>query len=100
MTLLAVPNVSEGRDATTLQAIGAAFTTGGARLPAGARLAWQLGHEEGQAPLPEAGPMSVIPLPLVLRAPASAGARAESIELSVLSPDGAVLSEASQPDTG
>jgi glutamate formiminotransferase len=32
VTLLAVPNVSEGRDATTLDAIGAAFTTAGARL--------------------------------------------------------------------
>ena len=30
--LLAVPNVSEGRDAATLDAIGAAFVTGGARL--------------------------------------------------------------------
>jgi glutamate formiminotransferase len=30
--LLAVPNVSEGRDATTLDAIGAAFAAGGARL--------------------------------------------------------------------
>jgi glutamate formiminotransferase/glutamate formiminotransferase/formiminotetrahydrofolate cyclodeaminase len=30
--LLAVPNVSEGRDRTTLDAIGAAFTTGGARV--------------------------------------------------------------------
>ena len=30
--LLAVPNVSEGRDRETLDAIGAAFVTGGARL--------------------------------------------------------------------
>ena len=30
--LLAVPNVSEGRDAAVLDAIGAAFVTGGARL--------------------------------------------------------------------
>ena len=32
MTLLAVPNVSEGRDRTTLEAISAAFTDAGARL--------------------------------------------------------------------
>ena len=32
MTLLAVPNVSEGRNLQTLDAIGAAFTTAGARL--------------------------------------------------------------------
>ncbi len=32
MTLLAVPNVSEGRNAKTLDAIGAAFTSAGARL--------------------------------------------------------------------
>ena len=32
MPLLAVPNVSEGRDAKTLDAIGKAFATGGARL--------------------------------------------------------------------
>jgi len=32
MTLLAVPNVSEGRDRATLDAIGAAFEAGGARL--------------------------------------------------------------------
>jgi glutamate formiminotransferase / 5-formyltetrahydrofolate cyclo-ligase len=32
MTLLAVPNVSEGRDMAVLDAIGAAFTAGGARL--------------------------------------------------------------------
>ena len=32
MTLLAVPNVSEGRDRTTLDAIGKAFEHGGARL--------------------------------------------------------------------
>jgi glutamate formiminotransferase / 5-formyltetrahydrofolate cyclo-ligase len=32
MPLLAVPNVSEGRDHTTLDAIGTAFTDGGARL--------------------------------------------------------------------
>jgi len=32
MTLLAVPNVSEGRDTTALQAIGAAFERAGARL--------------------------------------------------------------------
>jgi glutamate formiminotransferase len=32
MTLLAVPNVSEGRDADALDAIGAAFAAGGARL--------------------------------------------------------------------
>ncbi len=32
LLLLAVPNVSEGRDAATLDAIGAAFTTGGARV--------------------------------------------------------------------
>ncbi len=32
MTLLAVPNVSEGRDHTTLDAIGEAFVHGGARL--------------------------------------------------------------------
>lgn len=31
-TLLAVPNVSEGRDRATLDAIGGAFTAGGARL--------------------------------------------------------------------
>jgi glutamate formiminotransferase len=31
-TLLAVPNVSEGRDPATLEAIGGAFETGGARL--------------------------------------------------------------------
>jgi glutamate formiminotransferase len=32
LTLLAVPNVSEGRDRATLDAIGAAFEAGGARL--------------------------------------------------------------------
>src|SRR5215218_6125381 len=32
MTLLAVPNVSEGKNETTLNAIGAAFEQGGARL--------------------------------------------------------------------
>jgi glutamate formiminotransferase / 5-formyltetrahydrofolate cyclo-ligase len=32
MTLLAVPNVSEGRDTAVLDAIGEAFTAGGARL--------------------------------------------------------------------
>jgi glutamate formiminotransferase len=32
MTLLAVPNISEGRDHTTLDAIGTAFEHGGARL--------------------------------------------------------------------
>ena len=32
MTLLAVPNVSEGRDAAVLDAIGTAFESGGARL--------------------------------------------------------------------
>ncbi|MGZ4277101.1 MAG: glutamate formimidoyltransferase [Solirubrobacteraceae bacterium] len=32
VTLLAVPNVSEGRDQATLEAIGAAFAAGGARL--------------------------------------------------------------------
>ena len=32
MMLLAVPNVSEGRDATVLEAIGAAFAAGGARV--------------------------------------------------------------------
>jgi glutamate formiminotransferase len=32
VTLLAVPNVSEGRDQATLEAIGEAFTRGGARL--------------------------------------------------------------------
>jgi glutamate formiminotransferase len=66
-TLLAVPNVSEGRDATAIAAIGAAFASTGARLldvhadPDHHRSVYTLAGEPGQlAPALEAGAREVM----------------------------------------
>lgn len=90
---LAHPAVRSGR---TLH-LDLTVATGGAELPSGARLAWRLDGEGGEAALPAGGPMSVVRLALALRAPTVSEARTEEILLTVLGPDGATLSQAVQP---
>ena len=57
--------------------------TGGAVLPEGSRIAWQVGDASGEAALPAAGPMAVVPAALALRAPETAEPRLGEVGLSL-----------------
>jgi hypothetical protein len=72
------------------------ISTGGARLPAGSRLAWQFGTASGEVALSPASPMQVQDAPVVARTGRDGMPERRKASFSVIAPDGTVLSRNSE----
>ncbi|MDQ0322388.1 hypothetical protein QO002_004594 [Pararhizobium capsulatum DSM 1112] len=71
-------------------------STGGATLPEGSRLVWELGAETGEIRLPAIAPMQVHDLPVSATANAAPAPDIRKAAFRIVAPDGNILSENSE----
>ncbi len=68
------------------------LSTGGATVPKGSRLVWEMGDEKGDISLPAIGPMQAHDIAVTSATKAAASSEIRKAGFSLLAPDGTVLS--------
>ncbi|WP_426240330.1 glycoside hydrolase family 2 protein [Pararhizobium sp. DWP1-1-3] len=77
-------------------AFDAKLSTGGATLPEGSHLVWELGMEKGEIRLPAIGPMQVHDIPVSVTTNSASACKISTAGFRIVGPDGRVLSENSE----